>query len=60
MVPRLTARAGSWQEALLLTTFKFVAFLWLGVLAAGITFLATLYFIDMLARVIRQMLARRR
>ena len=60
MVPRLTAWAGSWQDAMLLTTVKFVAFLWFGTLAAGITLLAVLYLVDLLVRVIRQRFPRRR
>jgi hypothetical protein len=44
----------------LLTTLKFVAFLWFGALAAGITLLAVLSLVDLLVRVVRQRLPRRR
>jgi hypothetical protein len=44
----------------LLTTLKFVAFLWFGVLAAGIALLAVLHLVDLLVRVIRQRFPRRR
>lgn len=56
----LTAGAGSWQDAMLLATLKFVAFLWLGVLAAGITLLALLCLGDLLTRAILQRLPGRR
>jgi hypothetical protein len=60
MVPRLTAWAGCWQDAVLLMTVKFIAFLWFGALAAGITLLAVLYLVDLLVHVIRQRFPRRR
>ena len=60
MVPRRTARVGSGQDAVVQTTLKFVAFLWLGLLAAGVVLLAVLCLIDLVARVIRQRFPRRR
>jgi hypothetical protein len=45
---------------MLLTTLKFVAFMWLGLLAAGAVFLAAVYLFHVSARVLRQRFARRR
>jgi hypothetical protein len=45
---------------MLLTTLKFVAFIWVSLLIAGLTFLAMVYLFDLLARTIRQRFARRR
>jgi hypothetical protein len=45
---------------MLLTTLKFIAFMWLGLLLAGVILLALGYLIHVSARVIRQRLARRR
>jgi hypothetical protein len=45
---------------MLLTTLKFVAFMWLGLLVAGVIFLAVVYLFDLSARGIRRRLARRR
>jgi len=47
-------------DVVLLTTLKFVAFLWLGGLAAGITLLTVLYLGDLLTRVIQQRFPGRR
>jgi hypothetical protein len=47
------------REAMLLTTLKFVAFMWLGLLLAGVIFLAVGCLFRVSARVIRQRLARR-
>jgi hypothetical protein len=44
---------------MLLTTLKFVAFMWLGLLLAGVIFLAVGCLFRVSARVIRQRLARR-
>jgi hypothetical protein len=45
---------------MLLTTLKFAALMWLGVLVTGIVVLAALYVFDMAARAIRRRLARQR
>jgi len=45
---------------MLLTTLKFVAFVWLGLLAAGVIFFALVYLFHIPARHIRARLARRR
>jgi hypothetical protein len=45
---------------MLLTALKFVAFLWLGLLVAGVIFLAAVCLFHVTARVVRQRLARRR
>jgi hypothetical protein len=45
---------------MLLTTLKFVAFMWLGVLVAGVILLAVGCLFHVSVRVIRQRLARRR
>jgi len=45
---------------MLLTTLKFVAFMWLGLLITGVIFLAVVYLFHVSARVVRQRLARRR
>ena len=45
---------------MLVTTLKFVAFMWLGLLLAGVIFLALGCLFHVSARVIRQRLARRR
>jgi len=45
---------------MLLTTLKFVAFVWLGLLVAGAIFLALVYLFHVTARLVRERLARRR
>jgi hypothetical protein len=45
---------------MLLTTLKFVAFMWLGLLVAGVTFLAVVYLFHVSVRVLKQRVARRR
>ena len=44
---------------MLLTTLKFVAFIWLSLLVAGLIFFALVYFFDLLLRAIRLRFARR-
>jgi len=45
---------------MLLTTLKFVAFVWLGLLVAGVSFLALVYLFHVTTRHVRARLARRR
>jgi len=45
---------------MLLTALKFVAYLWLAVLVAGLIVLAVLYLFELLARAIRQRGGRQR
>ncbi len=45
---------------MLLTTLKYVALIWLGVLVAGVAVLAALHLFDLAARAIRRSFTRRR
>jgi hypothetical protein len=60
LLARLTTRGAFAGKRMLLTTLKFVALIWLGVLVTGIVVLPALYMFGLAARAIGRSLARRR